>query len=175
MKTAVAGALALLFLLQAAPASVQAQQAQGDVELQFSGSLLSTMGQEGRSFTSGMIQTKVGYFVTDRLELGAFPSFLVNRVRVGDQTATDTRFGMGIFSTYSFLAEDAVTVPYVGAQAYRIDLTDDDERGWVGGNAGLKFYISRRTAFDVGGNVLLGLGDAGGTLVLFQVGLSFLL
>ena len=175
MKLPLGAALALCLCLHAPLTSLEAQQAQGDVELQFSGSLLSTVGQEGRSFTSGMLQTKLGYFISDRVEVGAFPSLLVNRTRVGQQTTTDTRLGMGVFSTYSFLAEDATTVPYVGGQAYRIDLTDDDETGWVGGNAGVKFYFSPRAAFDVGGNVLVGLGDAGGTLVLFQVGLSFLL
>lgn len=171
-------ALALV-LLAGVPAPLDAQQAQGDKEVQFSGSLLTTIGQEDVSTTSGIVQAKLGYFVTDRTEIGVFPSVLYSRTRVetrvGTQTLEDTRFGMGAFGTYSFLAEDATTVPYLGAQFYRIDVTDDDETGWVGGSGGFKFYLSRTTAFDVGGNLLLGLGDSGGTLMLFQVGLSFLL
>jgi hypothetical protein len=170
-------AVALVLALVALPA--EAQQEQGDVELQFNGSILTTVGQEGRTFTSGIFQFKGGYFVTDRVELGAFPSVVFQRTRVEEgwegETESATKLGMGVFANYSFLAEDAVTVPYVGLQGYRIDLTDEDETGWVGLNAGMRFYFSRRTAFDVGGNVLMGLGDAGGALVLFQMGLSFLL
>jgi hypothetical protein len=156
-----------------------AQQEQGDIELQFTGSLLSTTGRDDVDFTSGVFQAKVGYFVTDRVEIGAFPSFFVTRVSArvqGSQVSeTATRLGMGIFTTYSFLTADAATVPYLGAQFYRIDLTDDDETGWVGANAGIKYFFSRSTAFDIGGNLLTGLGERGGTLFLFQVGLSFLL
>ncbi len=180
MKARTAAALVLLVgtHLWALPAPAQAQQEAGDLELQFTGSVLSTVGQDGGSFTSGVFKTKVGYFVTDHVELGAFPSLLFARVTVeqGDvsQTVSDTRFGMGVFGTYSFLMEDATTVPYLGAQFYRIDLTDDNETGWAGVNGGFKFYISRTTAFDLGGNFLMGLGDRGGALLLMQAGVSFL-
>ncbi len=181
MKARAGTALVLLFGLQLWVLSgpLQAQQEQGDVELQFAGSVLSTVGQDGGSFTSGILKTKMGYFVTDHVELGVFPSVLFDRVTVEQgnerETFSATRFGMGLFGTYSFLMEDATTVPYVGMQFYRIDLTDEDEVGWIGANGGFKFYISRTTAFDVGGNLLMGLGDRGGALVLFQAGLSFLL
>lgn len=162
---------------------VAAQQQEGDVELQFAGSLLSTVGREGGSLTSALIKTKGGYFVTDRVELGAFPGLVYTRVTTEagwqgietEQTVSDTRFGLGVFATYSFLAEDATTVPYLGAQLYRIDLTDEDEGGWAGLNAGAKFYLNRSTAFDMGGNLLAGVGDSSGMLLLFQLGLNFLL
>jgi len=180
MKAWTAAALALLVgvHLWGTPAPLQAQQEAGDLELQFTGSVLSTVGQDGGSFTSGVFKTKVGYFVTDHVELGAFPSLLFARVTVEradrPETISETRFGMGVFGTYSFLMEDATTVPYVGAQFYRIDLTDDDETGGAGGNGGFKFYISRTTAFDLGGNFLMGLGERGGALLLMQAGISFL-
>jgi hypothetical protein len=175
MKGQVVTAVAL-FLAIAAPAG--AQQERGDLELQFTGSLLTVVGQENVSVTSGLFQAKVGYFVTDRIELGAFPSLIYNRTQVGEHgartTTSDTKLGMGVFAVYSFLAGDARTVPYAGGQFYRIDLTNEDERGWVGVNGGAKFYLTRRTAFDLGANYLFGLGEQGGALVLVQVGLSFL-
>lgn len=173
--------LVVLVLLGAVRAPAAAQQAQGDLELQFTGSILSTVGQDGGSITSGVFKTKAGYFVSDRVELGVFPSLLVTRIEVDDdwpgapESVTDTRFGLGAFGTYSFLAADATTVPYVGVQYYRIDVTDGDEAGWVGANGGVKLYLTRTKAFDLGGNVLAGLGDRGGLLILFQAGLSFLL
>lgn len=176
-------AFALILLAGGAwHAPVQAQQQQGDLELQFSGSVFSTVGRDGGSLTAGLVQSKVGYFVSDRVQIGAFPSLVFSRATVesvglpeGSETVSDTRFGLGVFGTYSFLAEDASTVPYLGGQLYRIDLTDEDETGWAGVNAGVKLYLNRTTAFDMGGNFLVGLGQSDGSLVLFQVGLDFLL
>lgn len=173
-------AFALILLAGAAwHAPVQAQQQQGDLELQFSGSVFSTVGRDGGSLTAGLVQSKLGYFVSDRVQIGAFPSVVFSSTTVdlpgGSETVSDTRFGLGVFGTYSFLAEDASTVPYLGGQLYRIDLTDEDETGWAGVNAGVKIYLNRTTAFDMGGNFLVGLGQSDGSLVLFQVGLDFLL
>lgn len=159
---------------------LEAQQEAGDFELQLTGSLLSVVGQDDLSTTSGIIQAKAGIFLTDRVEVGGFPSLTFTRTTVRfdglpDETVTESKFGMGVFGTYSFLAADASTVPYLGVQLYRIDLTDEDETGWAGVNGGFKFYMSRSTAFDVGGNALFGLGSQGGTLLLFQIGLSHLL
>jgi hypothetical protein len=170
--------LSLLALLASgAPAS--AQQQAGDRELQLTGSFLAVTGQDEASQSLAIVQAKVGYFVTDRVEIGAFPSLTYTRVTVqtpaGELEDSRTRVGFGAFSTYSFLAADAMTVPYVGAQAYRIDITDSEAQTWLGANAGLKYYFNRNMAFDMGGNALLGTGDAGGVLILFQFGLSYLL
>ncbi|TVP78433.1 MAG: hypothetical protein EA352_02085 [Gemmatimonadales bacterium] len=170
----------LLALLVWGPgvSSLEAQQVQGDVELQLTASLLSTVGTDRASFASAIVQAKGGYFVTERVQVGAFPSLLYGRteVEVGGQwiRESDTRLGMGLFANYSFLAEDAMTVPYVGGQFYRIDLTDSDETGWLGVSGGVKVYLSRSLALDMGGNYLVGLGDGGGALVLFQTGLGVL-
>jgi hypothetical protein len=171
----------VLILLLAVASPLPAQQEAGDIELQFTGSILTTMGQDRGSITLGIFQAKGGYFLTDRIEVGGFPSVTFVRATVQpddwptEVTTSETKVGLGIFGTYSFLAADATTVPYVGAQFYRIDLTDEDETGWLGASLGLKFYMTPRTAFDVGGNGLVGLGNDGGILLLFQMGLSFLL
>lgn len=169
----------VLVLLAGLCVPLGAQQQQGDMELAFSGSLLTTVGQENVSTTSGIVQAKLGYFVSDRVELGVFPSLRFTETtletQLGEEEFSETDLGVGAFGTYSFLAEDAMTVPYVGGQFYRIDVTDEDETGWLGVNGGVKLYLNRTTAFDMGGNFLVGLGDSEGSLVLFQVGLNFLL
>jgi len=142
-----------------------AQQEQGDVEIQFSGSVQSKVKKGGS--TTGYVQTKFGYYFTDRLELGAFPSLTFS--------SGDTALGMGAFGTYSFLAADAMTVPYLGAQYYKNDVSVAGDRGWAGFNGGVKFFFNRHMAFDVGGNYLLPLNKNGSSLVLFQVGLSYVL
>jgi hypothetical protein len=168
--------LPLLFLAWSLP--VSAQQQAGDRELQLTGSVLAVTGQDEESQSLAILQAKVGYFLTDRVEIGAFPSLTYTRVTVqspfGPIEDSRTRVGFGAFSTYSFLAADAMTVPYVGVQGYRIDITDSEAQTWFGANAGLKYYFSRNMAFDMGGNALLGTGDAGGVLILFQFGLSYL-
>lgn len=178
-----ASRLALSLLACAAvtllPAGLTAQQQQGDIDLQLSGSVLTTVGQEGASVSSALVQARGSYFVTDRLALGAFPSLVHARSETEVagvwREVSETKVGLGFFANYSFLSDDAVTVPYLGAQFYRIDVTDENESGWIGANGGLRFYINRSTAFDVGGNYLIGLGDRGGALVLMQFGLGFLL
>lgn len=171
--------LPILFIatvLHAAPAL--AQQEAGDVELQLAGSIFTSVGEE-TSNTAGLFQAKFGYFFTDRVELGAYPSLTVTTVRTVDtwgntRTATDSRVGLGVFGVYSFLAQDATTVPYLGAQYYISDITNASSRGWVGLNGGSKFYLSSRVAFDVGGNYLLALNDVSRSFVLFQIGISYL-
>lgn len=158
----------LLALLIAHPAA--AQQEQGDVELEFTGSLITTVGADQTSGL-GLIQSKIGRFVTDRWQLGAFPSL---EVRFNEVT-TDTRIGAGLFASYSYLRPDAMTVPYAGGSYYKSDLTEgfDENDSWLGVNAGLKFYVNPRVAFDMGGNYLFALQGQSGGLLIMQAGLSF--
>jgi hypothetical protein len=153
----------VIALVSALPAS--AQQEKGDVELQFTGAILSKVGSN--STTSGFIQAKTGYYFTDRLELGAFPSLTFE--------SGTTTFGLGAFATYSFLAANATMVPYLGGQYYKSDLSLAEDRGWAGFNGGVKFFFNRKTAFDVSGNYLFTLNEIGSNIILLQVGLSFML
>lgn len=164
------GWLLLATLLASAPAA--AQQEQGDVELEFTGSLITTAGSEETSGI-GIIQSKLGRFVTDRWELGAFPSL---EVRFNEQR-TNTRLGLGLFAVYSYLRPDAMTAPYVGASVYKSDASTgfDANDSWGGLNAGVKVYINSNMAFDMGFDYLFALQDQGGQLVIVRAGLSFLL
>lgn len=161
-----------LALLAATPA--QAQQQQGDIEAQFAGSIFSTVGTDAATFTAGIVQAKLGYFLTDRLEVGGYPSLTISTVSVFGIPQTDATFGLGAFIVYSFLANDATTVPYLGAQYLQLDVSAES-RGNAGINGGVKFFLNRRTAFDVSGNYLFSLDEGGPGLILMQVGLSFLL
>lgn len=162
--------LILPVLLLASP--VAAQQQKGDVELEFTGSLITTVGADQNSGI-GIIQSKVGRFVTDRIELGAYPS-LETRF-VGNVSVTTV--GFGLFGVYSFLQEDAMTVPYVGFFYYKSDVTEGFEANdnWLGVNGGFKVYVSPRMALDIGGNYLFGVSGQEGGLVMLLAGLSFLL
>ncbi|MBK7256448.1 MAG: hypothetical protein IPI01_01195 [Ignavibacteriae bacterium] len=81
-----------------------------------------------------------------------------------------------MFIVASFLTRGAKAVPYVGAQYFKQDFSDSDDKGSVGVNAGVKFYFSKKTAFDVSGNYLFTLNEGqDGGMLYFAVGLSFLL
>jgi hypothetical protein len=71
---------------------------------------------------------------------------------------------------------NAKAVPYLGAQYFKNDFSDSEDKGSIGINAGLKYFFAKKTALDIGGNYLFTLNkDQEGGLLLFAVGLSFLL
>lgn len=162
---------AVLILLSALVATgpAAAQQEEGDVELELTGTLITSVGADEAS-GMGMMQAKVGRFVTDRWELGAFPSL---EVRFGEGT-TNTRIGAGFFATYSYLRPDAKTAPYVGPTYYKGDASTgfDAQDSWFGLNGGLKFYFNPHMAFDMGVDYLFALQGQEGQLFIFRAGLS---
>jgi len=158
-----------LVLLAVTPVPGKSQQQEGDVELQFTGSYFTTVGGEGSS-SSGTVQGKASLFVSDRIEVGAFPSLGMSLNGSGD---SNWNVGLGIFSSYSFLMENATTVPYLGIQFWRPSLEED--YNFLGLNAGMKFFMSPQVAFTVGANYLTESSDPEQGVVLIQTGLSFLL
>lgn len=146
-----------------------AQQQQGDNEVQLSGLYLTTTTEGG--FGYGMIQGRFGKYFTDRINVAIQPT--LNIVVAGG--TTETTFGSGISASYSFLAEDAKTVPYLGANYFIADFSDVENTAAVGFQGGLKYYFTEKTAFDVGGNYLFSTSpDAVGGVLLFTLGISHL-
>jgi hypothetical protein len=167
-------------------ASAFAQQQRGDVELQFQGMYFTTVGSDF-TFGQGTISAKIGPYITDNLQVGIGPTLSITTTTdfsVGpaptftltEDTKTTTTFGSTAFLVYSFLMRNAKAVPYLGAQYFKQDFSDSDDKGSVGINAGLKYYFAKKTAIDFSGNYLFTLneGQEGG-LLMFAVGLSFLL
>lgn len=165
-------ALPLLFVALLATSPAAAQQEKGDVELEFTGSLITSVGASETSGI-GIIQSKLGRFVTDRWELGAFPSL---EVRFNEHS-TNTRLGAGVFAVYSYLRPDAMTAPYVGGSFYKSDVSAgfDEKDSWLGVNAGLKFYMNSYMAFDMGADYLFALQGQEGQLFIVRAGISVIL
>ncbi len=162
-----------------------AQQEQGDLELQLQGSFSSTVGADVTS-SIGTIAGKFGPFVTSNIQVGIGPTLTITTATTTSvvpgtgttvaKSKTTATFGSTVFAVYSFLFQDARTVPYVGASYYKRDFSNGDDRGWVGGNAGAKFFFTKKTAVDFSANYLTSLNtDTKGGLLLFAFGLSFLL
>lgn len=175
--------LSLLLVLLLVQGAV-AQQQRGDFEAQLTGFYFTTVGSD-LSLSMGTIQGKLGYFFTDHFELGFGPTFTVSTIStpvINYQTGTfttesktETDFGTTVFFVYSFLTKKARTVPYFGAQYYKQSFKNTDDKGSVGVNAGIKYYFTRRAAFDLAGNYLFSLNkDESGGILLFSFGLSYL-
>jgi hypothetical protein len=161
------------------------QQQRGDVELQFQGSYFQTVGTDF-TFGSGNISAKIGPYITDGLQIGIGPTLSITTTttstvnmttfKVVEESKTTTTFGSTAFFVYSFLMRGAKAVPYIGAAYFKNDFSNSDDKGSVGISAGLKYYFAKKTAFDVSGNYLFTLNqDQQGGMILFAVGLSFLL
>ncbi len=184
--------IVVFFLLALMVGTLNAQQEAGDLELQLAGSFLASSGVPNASFSAAILQTKIGKFFTDNLEIGIVPSLQWTRTSytttqysfVGGRFVTseveevndNTTFGGGAFFVYSFLTSGATTVPYFGAQYYKQSFKDSEDNGSVGANVGMKFFFTKKAAFDVSGNYLFSLNkDAEGGLILITFGMSFLL
>lgn len=175
--------LSLLLTMLLATAAV-AQQQRGDFEAQLTGFYFTSVGNDlGVSF--GTIQGKLGYFFTDHFEFGVGPTFTVltsssqvfnpQTFVTTSESKTETDFGTTVFFVYSFLTKKAKAVPYFGAQYYKQSFKNTDDKGNVGVNAGIKFFFTRKAAFDVAGNYLFSLNEhEEGGLLYFSLGLSYL-
>lgn len=75
----------------------------------------------------------------------------------------------------SFLT-DSKAVPYFGGQFFKQSFRDDQDKGSVGVDGGIKFFFTRKAAFDLSGNYLFSLNpDAEGGMLMFGFGLSILI
>jgi hypothetical protein len=173
--------ITLIFALVLIAASGFGQQQRGDVELQFQGSYFRTVGTDF-TFGSGNISGKIGPYITDGLQIGIGPTLSItttssfNQTTLKEESNTTTTFGSTAFVVYSILLRGAKAVPYIGAQYFKSDFSNGDDKGSVGINVGMKYYFAKKTAFDVSGNYLFTLNDnSQGGIILFAVGLSFLL
>jgi len=140
-----------------------AQQQKGDSELGINGYYFaSTSGGSG----VGNLSFKYGYFFTDNFEAGIGPNFTFS--------SSKTTVGSAAFFQYSFLSGDGTNVPYFGAQYFKNDF-DSDDSGAAGATLGIKFYLKRNAAFDIGFSYLFPLDNAENGLIFIAAGLFFIL
>jgi hypothetical protein len=174
----------LILTISVLTSSANAQQQQGDFEAQLAGYYVTVVGTD-LSFGMGSIQTKLGYYFTDWFEFGLGPTWTITTTSTFDhsdpntgqpvyKSLTEGDFGTTAFMQFSFLTSSR-TVPYFGGQYYKQSFRNDEDNGAVGLSAGIKFFFTKKAAFDVGGNYLFSLNkDTEGGLLLFAFGLSFL-
>jgi hypothetical protein len=163
-------AAATLFL---APRAASAQARSGDKEVLIAGNFFSLSSPGGNSFSNGQFLFGVGYFATDRVEIGVRPTFNVRTtstparpaVRIGNividpgapaSTDVDVDGGVSTSVQYFFGESSAKTKPYVGGQL-NVNSFKTQNGGSFGDNLftqalfGVKNYISERAALDFSG------------------------
>ena len=177
---------AVVLVLMLVAAFGYAQQQRGDVELQFQALYFTTVGTDFQ-IGQGTISAKIGPYITDNLQIGIGPTLSITTTTdytVGPaptyalkkDTKTTTTFGSTAFFVYSFLMRNAKAVPYLGAQYFKQDFSNSDDKGSVGISGGLKYFFAKKTALDISGNYLFTLNkEQQGGILMFAVGLSFLL
>jgi hypothetical protein len=148
----------ILLLLIASAAYCQVQQ--GDKNVTFA---LSYTSFDGTGF--GLFSGKFGYFVTQNVEAGIAPQFFFGQ--------SLSAFGTGIYGTYNFLTADAKLLPYIGG-AFSF-MTGDIKSTAIGAYAGTKYFVTDSINIDGGLNFSANLGEVGGTIITFQLGVGFLI
>lgn len=153
-----------LFLILALCISVSAfaQIEQGDKNVTFSATYI---GIEGFSF--GIINAKLGYYVTQNIEVGAKPNIII--------TEESTDFGLGAYGTYNWLTQDAKLLPYAGAEISFLPVGEETITT-LGIYGGSKYFITERVNVDAGLNLQKSLSSDtfDGTVFIFQVGIGFI-
>lgn len=174
------------------PQVAVAQAKQGDTELQLFG-FISTLYREvpeipgfleggSTSTTTGTAVVGLGYFLTDRLQIGASPLITISTGGGigGSEGSTDVTFGLSTNVQYFFGANDAKIKPYVGYEL-QIQSFESPEGGSLADNTynsgvfGLKNYLSERAALDINagyGFRMSGPGD--GQSLNLRVGITYL-
>jgi outer membrane protein W len=136
------------------PAHARAQARKGDKEIQLSGNTFTVISS-GASETVGQFQFGVGYFLTDRLEVGISPIVSITSGSDG-MGGTNVTGDLGLSTKVQFFfgEKSAKIKPYVGASyIVRSFKTQGDsslaDNMYVGGNGGFKNYFTERAALDV--------------------------
>jgi outer membrane protein W len=142
------------------------QVQKGDSNIGVNTLISSLVGTESPN-VNGLVNLSYQYYVSNNISLGVGPfySFSSNKTEgpgFSSEDWSDT-FGLNVFANYSFLTASAKVMPYLGAQfTYQGTFSGSDmyigttyEGSWqdiynssVGGNAGIKFFVTERVNFD---------------------------
>lgn len=167
--------IGLLILTLAVPQTAQAQATQGDKEVLVQGSLISTLGDS--SFTNATAVLGLGYFVSNRLQIGVQPIISISSFSqptfnprtgaiTGEETTITTTVGSQAKVQY-YLGEDQAKVkPYVGGSFIISDFSDAGNTAFAAAVFGVKSYLTEKAALDFNGSYGFGVSAPSGTQML---------
>lgn len=176
----------LVFAMSTANAQVQ----KSDQNLGFGFDLNSISGDS--KDTRANLYLSYTYFVTKNLSIGLGPRFSWSRNKESDtvQVSKSNTIGYNAFLNYSFLTDGGFVLPYFGGQYTKLvqkQAGNDDPfiTNSVGGNIGIKFFITERLNVDNNFSItrvisqnktLDDLGvDVDGTIMQINVGLGYII
>ena len=155
--------IVLTITLLCLAAVTNAQVEEGDQEIRMAGTITSFEG-----VTIALIAINYGYFLTEKTEIGGGPIITY----LGSDYFDMTNISLTFFGRHNFVTGEKL-VPYIGGQIYQYDLSPDEPFSFtdftflqVGG--GFKYFIRENIAYDVSGNLGIGLG--GGDVVMLIYG-----
>lgn len=137
----VAAACCLVSLL--APGAAFAQQEKGDSEFAFNASLIVPHNDPADG-TTGLVVPRFGKFLTAKDEVGFNTVLVVN----GNSTTVQP----GVFYRRFFGSSGSKVQPFAGLGAGVLTTSGDgasDTQAQANADLGVKFFLSRNTAFDV--------------------------
>jgi len=145
--------LSLVSLVFAGVASASVKQ--GEIELDFAGSLQFQNFENGDDETLFDVFARLGYFVTDNILVGVTGS--------GTWQDGPDIYGIGGFATYNFMPANLL-VPYIGGQvAYDWVSGDGDDGVMYGPLAGVRYELNPNNDLFVEYQFRLFAGDLGDT------------
>jgi hypothetical protein len=122
----------------------RAQVEQGVVEASLDAAFATAPANSKGSTTFLTVGGKLGYFVTDRIELAFQPSYIGN--------FDETRIGIFQGQVNYHLLPETLVVPFVGAQGgvgfVDIPGADLDVTGVVGGQLGVKAFVTEHVSVN---------------------------
>lgn len=155
----------VLFVISSYAGFAQVQKGDSNIGVN---TLVSTLVGTGSPNVNGLINLSYQFYVSNNVSLGIGPfySFSSSKTEGPDFQSEDwsDTFGLNLFVNYSFLSASAKVMPYLGAQfTYQGTFSGSDlyignsyEGSWtdiynssIGGNAGIKFFVTERVNFDM--------------------------
>ena len=155
-------ALYAVILILCLASITNAQIERGDKEIQLQGSLITFEG-----ITAIIANFMYGKFITPNTEIGGGPMIIY--ASAGDDDASN--ISLTLFGRYNFVTGEK-TVPYLSGQLYQFDISPEDPMDFidftflqVGG--GIKYFVSDNLAYDVSGNLGIGLGSGDVSFIVY--------
>lgn|GEM_PF-1709652 len=179
-------ALAII-VLSVASVNAHAQAAKGQKEFAISGDIFVPV--KNTQSTTGLVSFDISRYFTRRVQAGLGSTFnffadtTENYSSTGVVTGTTTKLAVtsdpNVFVRYNFIKPKNPFAPYVGIEAGTSIQSDGNtsqfqDNFYIRPNVGLKYYFSKRAAFDWNGGYQAVVKDSSNGTADFRVGISVL-
>jgi|GEM_PF-573237 len=147
----------------------------GDREVSFLGFYMKRIGTTNFTFETGSIKLSYGYFISDRIQLGISPQFMITS---GDGGGTTIIFSASVFINYNLVVSSKM-IPYLSGQWYQDDFSPEYgdllDYSFITFGAGLRNFLTEYAALNTSLSYGFSLRSNGGSgIITVMSGLSFI-